>query len=49
MVIRQVVDIGYEAVWSNKGGATQIYHVDLLKAWREAENTSVLRPGEGES
>ena len=36
VVTRRVGDVDYEVVRSDRGGATQIYHVNLLKAWREA-------------
>ena len=32
----------YEVVPSDRGGATQIYHLNLLKAWREAEPVSLV-------
>ena len=38
MVTRRVGDVNYEVVLSDRGGGTQIYHLNLLKAWREAES-----------
>lgn len=35
-------DVDYDVVPSNRGGATQIYHLNLLKAWREAETAFLL-------
>jgi len=37
-----VGDVDYEVVRSIRGEATQIYHLNLLKAWREAEPVSLL-------
>lgn len=34
-------DFDYKVVRSDRGGATQIYHLNLLKAWREGETTSL--------
>uniref|UniRef100_A0AAQ4PTP4 ribonuclease H n=1 Tax=Gasterosteus aculeatus aculeatus TaxID=481459 RepID=A0AAQ4PTP4_GASAC len=41
-VTRQVGDVDYEVVRSDRGGATQIYHLNLLKAWREAESVALV-------
>ncbi|KAM8913533.1 uncharacterized protein AB9W97_000060 isoform 2-T4 [Spinachia spinachia] len=41
-VARRVGDVDYEVVRSKRGGATQIYHLNLLKAWREAESLSLV-------
>ncbi|XP_069027698.1 uncharacterized protein [Embiotoca jacksoni] len=43
VVTRRVGDVDYEVVWSDRGGATQLYHLNLLKAWREAESVSLER------
>lgn len=42
MVTRGVVDIDYEVVRSDRGEATQIYHLNLLKEWREADTASLV-------
>ena len=42
VVTRRVGDVNYEVVRSDRGGATQIYHLNLLKAWREAEPVSLV-------
>lgn len=42
VVTRRVGDVDYEVVRSDRGGATQIYHLNLLKAWREAESVSLV-------
>ena len=42
VVTRRVGDVDYEIVCSDRGGATQIYHLNLLKAWREAEPVSLV-------
>lgn len=36
-------EVDYEEVQPNRGGATQMYHLKLLKAWREAVFFSGLR------
>ncbi|XP_044066818.1 uncharacterized protein LOC122882921 [Siniperca chuatsi] len=41
-VTRRVGDVDYEAVQSDRGGATQIYHLNLLKAWREVEPVALV-------
>ncbi|XP_062415775.1 uncharacterized protein LOC134107852 [Pungitius pungitius] len=41
-VTRRVGDVDYEVVRSDRGGATQIYHLNLLKPWREAESVSLI-------
>ena len=38
VVTRRVGDVDYEVERSDRGGSTQTYHVNLLKAWREAES-----------
>ena len=35
-------DVDYELARSDRGGTTQIYHLNLLKAWREAEPVSLV-------
>ena len=42
VVTQRVGDVNYEVVHSDRGGATQIYHLNLLKAWREAELVSLV-------
>ena len=42
MVTRRVGDVDYEVLCSDRGGATQIYHLNLLKVWREAEPVSLV-------
>uniref|UniRef100_A0AAQ4PUN6 ribonuclease H n=1 Tax=Gasterosteus aculeatus aculeatus TaxID=481459 RepID=A0AAQ4PUN6_GASAC len=42
VVTRRVGDVDYEVVRSDRGGATQIYHLNLLKAWRETESVSLV-------
>ena len=42
MVTRQVGNVDYEGVRSDRGGAAQIYHLNPLKAWREAEPVSLV-------
>jgi len=42
VVTRRVGDVDYELMRSDRGGATQIYHLNLLKAWREAESVSLV-------
>ena len=41
VVTRIVGDVDYEVVCSDRGGATQIYHLNLLKAWREVASASL--------
>ena len=41
MVTRQVGYVDYDVVRSDRGEATQIYHLNLLKAWREAMAVSL--------
>ena len=41
VVTRRVGDVDYEVVRSDRGGATQIYHLNLHKAWREVASTSL--------
>ncbi|KAL3057975.1 hypothetical protein OYC64_010198 [Pagothenia borchgrevinki] len=40
-VTRRVGDVDYEVVRSDRGAATQIYHLNRLKAWREMASTSL--------
>ena len=40
VVTQQVRDVDYEVVRSDRGGATQIYHLNLLKAWKEVTAVS---------
>ncbi|XP_051269401.1 uncharacterized protein LOC127370936 [Dicentrarchus labrax] len=42
VVTRRVGDVDYEVVRSDRREATQIYHLNLLKVWREAENVSMV-------
>ncbi|XP_061764252.1 uncharacterized protein K02A2.6-like [Nerophis ophidion] len=50
VVTRRVGDVDYEVRRSDLGGATQIYHLNLLKGWREAEPEPVsMVMGEAES
>ncbi|XP_077936125.1 uncharacterized protein LOC144383152 [Gasterosteus aculeatus] len=42
VVTRQVGDVDYEVVRSDRGGGTQIYHLNLLKAWRGVESVSLV-------
>ena len=42
VVTRRVGDVDYEIVRSDRGGATQIHHLNLLKAWTEAEPVSLV-------
>ena len=42
VVTRQVGDVDYEVARSDRGGSTQIYHLNLLKAWREAVPVSLV-------
>lgn len=42
MVTWKMEHLDYEVVQSDRGGATQIYHLNLLKAWREAETVSLV-------
>lgn len=42
MVTQQVGHVDYEAVRSDRGRATQIYHLNLLKAWREVAPFSLV-------
>ena len=35
-------DIDFEVACSNRGGATQIYHLSLLKLWREVHPVSLV-------
>ena len=44
VVTRQVGDVDYEVVRSDQGGATQIYHLNLLKACRERCFADVFSP-----
>nr|XP_061779417.1 uncharacterized protein LOC133570739 [Nerophis lumbriciformis] len=42
-VTQQVGDVDYEVRRSDRGGGTQIYHLNLLKEWREAEPDSMVK------
>lgn len=42
MVTGRVGNVDYEVVRSDKGGATQIYQLKLLKAWKEAKTSSLV-------
>nr|XP_061833255.1 uncharacterized protein LOC133617337 [Nerophis lumbriciformis] len=42
VVSRQVGDVDYEVRQCGRGLATQIYHLNLLKRWREAEPFSMV-------
>ena len=42
VVTQRVGDVDYEVVRSDRGGATQIHHLNLLKIWREAEPVSLV-------
>ncbi|XP_061920399.1 uncharacterized protein LOC133661276 [Entelurus aequoreus] len=42
VVTRRVGDVDYEVRRADRGGATQIYHLNLLKGWREAEPVSMV-------
>ncbi|XP_061764264.1 uncharacterized protein LOC133557636 [Nerophis ophidion] len=42
VVTRRVGDVDYEVRRSDQGGATKIYHLNLLKGWREAEPVSMV-------
>ncbi|XP_026003826.1 uncharacterized protein LOC113009615 [Astatotilapia calliptera] len=42
VVTRRVGDVDYEVARSDRGGATQIYHLNLLKLWREVETASLV-------
>ena len=41
VVTQRVGDVNYEVVRSDRGGATQIYHLNLLKAWSEVMAVSL--------
>ncbi len=41
-VTRQVGDLDYEVVWTNRSGACQVYHLNLLKKWSEAESVMLI-------
>lgn len=42
-VVTQRVGVLREVVWSDRGGTTQIYHLNLnLNAWKEAETASLV-------
>lgn len=45
MVTWRVGHVDYELVRSDRGGATHIKHLNLLKSWREAETTSLVSLG----
>ncbi|XP_061757255.1 uncharacterized protein LOC133553258 [Nerophis ophidion] len=42
VVTRRVGDVDYEVRQSDRGGATLIYYLNLLKGWREAEPVSMV-------
>ena len=42
VVTQQVGNVDYEVVRSDRGRATQIYHLNLLKAWTEVEPVSLV-------
>nr|XP_024655059.1 uncharacterized protein LOC112430808 [Maylandia zebra] len=42
VITRRVGDVDYEVARSDRGGATQIYHLNLLKLWREVETASLV-------
>ncbi|XP_061882691.1 uncharacterized protein LOC133633906 isoform X2 [Entelurus aequoreus] len=42
VVTRRVGDVDYEVRRSDRGGVTQIYHLNLLKGWREVEPVSMV-------
>lgn len=42
MVTWQVGDVDYQVVQSDRGGVTQVYHLNLFKAWRDPETTSMV-------
>ncbi|XP_069375367.1 uncharacterized protein [Paralichthys olivaceus] len=42
VVTRRVGEVDYEVARSDRSGATQLYHLNLLKAWREAESVSLV-------
>ena len=42
MVTRRVGDVDYKVVRSDRGGAKKIYHLNLLKSWREKEPVSLV-------
>lgn len=38
----QVGDFDYDVIRSDRVGVAQVYHLNLLKAWKEAETTSLV-------
>ncbi|XP_067306043.1 uncharacterized protein [Pseudorasbora parva] len=47
-VARQVGDLDYEVIRSDRGGARQVYHLNLLKKWNEAESVMLVSVVGGE-
>uniref|UniRef100_A0A8C2BR64 Gypsy retrotransposon integrase-like protein 1 n=1 Tax=Cyprinus carpio TaxID=7962 RepID=A0A8C2BR64_CYPCA len=47
-VARQVGDLDYEVIRSDRNGARQIYHLNLLKKWNEAESVMLATVISGE-
>lgn len=47
-VAQQVWDLNYEVVRTDRSGAHQIYHLNLLKKWREAESVMLDTAVSGE-
>ncbi len=48
-VTRQVGDLNYEVVRTDRSGARQIYHLNLLKKWNEVEPVMLAARGEPQS
>ena len=42
MVTRRVGDVDYEVQRADREGAKQIYHLNLLKAWKEVVAVSLV-------
>ena len=42
VVTRRVGDVDYEVQWADGEGAKQIYHLNLLKAWKEVVSVSLV-------
>lgn len=42
MVTRRVGNVEYKVAQSDRGGATKGYQLNLLKAWRDGETTSLV-------
>ncbi len=47
-VTRQVGDLDYEVIRTDRSGARQIYHLNLLKKWSEAEAVMLAMVVSGE-